>query len=120
MVFVLDANKKPLSPCHPAKARKLLKEGKAAIYKRYPFTIILKKIVNDKNTHEYRLKIDYGSKHTGLAILNGENVVWFGNVACRSNGYFCIKNQNKINVNYKYLKMVQRFDGYIYSFVVYV
>jgi len=54
-------------------------------------------------------------------ILTGKyKGVWFGNVACRSNGYFCIKNQNKINVNYKYLKMVQRFDGYIYSFVVYV
>lgn len=43
MVFVLDANKKPLSPCHEAVARKLLKQGKAAIFKRYPFTIILKK-----------------------------------------------------------------------------
>jgi hypothetical protein len=27
MVFVLDANKKPLSPCHEAVARKLLKQG---------------------------------------------------------------------------------------------
>ena len=29
MVFVLDTNRKPLSPCHPAVARKLLKEGKS-------------------------------------------------------------------------------------------
>lgn len=28
MVFVLDTNKKPLAPCHPARARKLLKTGK--------------------------------------------------------------------------------------------
>jgi hypothetical protein len=27
MVFVLDANRKPLSPCHEAVARKLLKQG---------------------------------------------------------------------------------------------
>ncbi len=28
-VFVLDKNRKPLDPCHPAKARILLKEGRA-------------------------------------------------------------------------------------------
>ncbi|WP_196218833.1 RRXRR domain-containing protein, partial [Anoxybacillus flavithermus] len=38
--------KRPLAPCHEAVARKLLKQGKAAIYKRYPFTIILKEIVD--------------------------------------------------------------------------
>lgn len=32
MVFVLDTNKRPLAPCHEAVARKLLKQGKAAIY----------------------------------------------------------------------------------------
>lgn len=42
MVFVLDSNRKPLDPCHPARARKLLKAGKAAVFRRYPFTIILK------------------------------------------------------------------------------
>ena len=78
MVFVLDANKKPLSPCHEAVARKLLKQGKATIFRRYPFTIILKKSVEDtKNKQEYRLKIDYGSKHTGLAILQNNNVSFF-------------------------------------------
>ena len=47
MVFVLDTNKCPLAPCHEAVARKLLKQGKAAIYKRFPFTIILKKSVDE-------------------------------------------------------------------------
>jgi len=85
MVFVLDANKKPLSPCHEAVARKLLKQGKAAIFRRYPFTIILKKAVEDtKNKQEYRLKIDYGSKHTGLAILQNNNVIWLGQIDHRT------------------------------------
>ncbi|MBA3534607.1 MAG: RRXRR domain-containing protein, partial [Ardenticatenales bacterium] len=26
-VFVVDTNKQPLAPCHPAKARKLLRTG---------------------------------------------------------------------------------------------
>lgn len=59
MVFVLDTSELPLSLCHEAVARKLLKQGKAAIFRRYPFTIILNKSVEDtKNKQEYRLKID--------------------------------------------------------------
>src|SRR6266542_2381146 len=42
-VFVLDAQKKPLTPCAPAVARKLLASGRAAVLRRYPFTIILKR-----------------------------------------------------------------------------
>ena len=38
-VAVLETEKKFLAPCHPAVARRLLKEGKAAVFKRYPFTI---------------------------------------------------------------------------------
>ncbi|OQY45207.1 MAG: hypothetical protein B6242_11025 [Anaerolineaceae bacterium 4572_78] len=37
-VFVLDKNKKPLMPCHPARARQMLRDGKAKVYRRYPFT----------------------------------------------------------------------------------
>ena len=44
-VFVLDADKQPLSPCTPGMARSLLKAGKAAVFRQYPFTIILKKKV---------------------------------------------------------------------------
>jgi len=40
-VFVLDKNKKPLMPCHPARAKELLNKGKAAVYRMFPFTIIL-------------------------------------------------------------------------------
>lgn len=35
MIFVIDAAKKPLCMCHPAKARKLLRDDKAAVYRRY-------------------------------------------------------------------------------------
>lgn len=78
MIFVLDADKKPLAMCHPAKARKLLKQGKAKVYRKEPFTIILRRIVDDDVKKEYRLKIDYGSKHTGLALLKDEKVMWLG------------------------------------------
>lgn len=37
--FVLDKDRKSLMPCHAARARKLLKKGKAAVFRRFPFTI---------------------------------------------------------------------------------
>jgi len=33
-VFVLDKNQQPLMPCTPGRARKLLKRGRAAVYRR--------------------------------------------------------------------------------------
>lgn len=73
--LVIDTNKKPCNPVHPAEARLLLKQGKAAVWRRYPFTIILK----DSNTIEpepLSLKIDPGSKFTGIAIVkNGGEIV---------------------------------------------
>jgi hypothetical protein len=41
-VFVLDRHRQPLVPCHPARARALLRKGRAAIYRRQPFTLLLK------------------------------------------------------------------------------
>ena len=41
-VFVLGKNKERLSPCTPARARKLLSKNKAAVFRQFHFTIILK------------------------------------------------------------------------------
>ncbi|WP_107671073.1 RNA-guided endonuclease IscB [Cyanothece sp. BG0011] len=75
-VFVLDSNKKPLNPCHPGKARKLLNQGKASMFKRYPFTIILKEEKPNHVNNKFELKIDPGSRTTGLAILSANNLIW--------------------------------------------
>lgn len=81
-VFVLDTNKRPLYPCHPAKARRLLRDGKAAVFRRYPFTIILKREVDGEVQSSLRLKIDPGSKETGLAIVDDKSgeVVFAGEI----------------------------------------
>jgi len=72
-VFVLDKNGKPLDPCHPARARKLLDRGKAAVFQAFPFTIILKdRTLEDSVVHEHRVKIDPGSKATGLVVVREE------------------------------------------------
>jgi 5-methylcytosine-specific restriction endonuclease McrA len=75
-VFVLDTNKRPLNPVPPGQARRLLRTKQAAVYRRYPFTIILKYAVTKPEVEPHQLKIDPGSKTTGLAIVQGENVIW--------------------------------------------
>ena len=51
-------------------ARKLLSRGEAAVFRRGPFTIILKREVSDVQTPDLQLKIDPGLKTTGIAIVN--------------------------------------------------
>ncbi len=70
-VFVSDTNRKQIDPVHPGQARRLLKQGKAAVFRRYPFTIILKYAVSE-NSEPLRLKIDPGSKKTGIAVVNDD------------------------------------------------
>jgi 5-methylcytosine-specific restriction endonuclease McrA len=69
-VFVVDTNKQPLDTIHPARARILLSKGKAAVLRHYPFTIILKVEVVDPVVAELRIKLDPGSKTTGIAVVN--------------------------------------------------
>ena len=75
-VFVLDTNKKPLAPCTPGMARSLLKAGKAAVFRQYPFTIILKKVVEPKEIKQCKLKLDPGSQVSGISILQGKSLIW--------------------------------------------
>ena len=74
-IFVLDTNRKPLTPCKPSIARKLLAAGKAAVFRRFPYTIILKKAVT-ASIESISLKLDPGSKTTGIALLQGEKVIF--------------------------------------------
>lgn len=70
MIALLDTNQQPLAPCHPAVGRKLLRAGKAAVFKRFPFTLILKETKNEIITPYLVIKIDPGSRKTGVAVLN--------------------------------------------------
>ena len=69
-VFVLDTNFTPLNPIHSAQARQLLRNKKAAIFRQFPFTIILKESRPDLPVSPLRLKIDPGAKFTGMALVN--------------------------------------------------
>ena len=67
-VFVFNMRGVPLMPCTQRKARILLKEGKAVIYKYNPFTIQLTHATGE-NTQDCHVGIDTGAKHVGVVYL---------------------------------------------------
>jgi 5-methylcytosine-specific restriction endonuclease McrA len=69
-VAVIDQNRRPLAPTSAVRARLLMKEGQAAVFRRAPLTIILKRVVEDVQVPDLRLKLDPGSRKTGVAIVN--------------------------------------------------
>jgi 5-methylcytosine-specific restriction endonuclease McrA len=74
-VLVIDTNKKPCNPIHPGTARHLLKSGRAAVFRRFPFTLILKS-ESTEPVREIQVKIDPGSKTTGITLTQGAYVIW--------------------------------------------
>jgi 5-methylcytosine-specific restriction endonuclease McrA len=85
MVLVVDHERRPCAPVHPGRSRHLLDRGRAAVLRRSPFTLILKAGERAEEPAPLRLKIDPGSKTTGLAVLNDVSgqVVWAAELAHR-------------------------------------
>ena len=68
-----------------SQSKKIAKRWEGKIYRKEPFIIILTKIVDKPVENKYRLKIDYGSRYTGLAILKDAKVCWLGQLEHRTN-----------------------------------
>ena len=85
-VFVLDKNEKPLMPCSEKRARLLLERGRAVVARMQPFTIRLKDRTGGV-TQPVRVKLDPGSKATGVALVreapDGQHVVWLAEIQHR-------------------------------------
>lgn len=66
-VFVVDSHGNPLVPCHPARARKLLKSRRARVHHLAPFVIkLVDREVEQCEVPGVVVKIDPGSKYTGI------------------------------------------------------
>lgn len=84
MVYVLDINGNPLMPTERyGRVRRLLKEGKAKVVKRCPFTIQLL-YDSTKYVQEINLGIDAGSKHIGVSATTKEKVLYEADVELRN------------------------------------
>ena len=72
-VFVQDRKHRPLMPCRPARARRLLKSGRARVVKLFPFTIRLTdRLIEDSKLQPVLVKIDPGSRQTGVALVRAD------------------------------------------------
>lgn len=75
MVFVLNRSKKPLDMITNAEVRILIRKKLAVIHKIYPFTIRLRDNSCISNDRTYTVKLDPGSRHTGVAIIDDKDQV---------------------------------------------
>jgi hypothetical protein len=72
-VFVLDQHKEPLMPCSERRARLLLRRQRAVVHRLVPFTIRLKdRTCATSAVQPVVLKLDPGSKTTGVALVRVE------------------------------------------------
>jgi len=82
-VFVLNQRKEPLMPTTPRKARILLKEGKAKVVKRIPFTIQLL-YVTGETKQDVTLGVDAGSKCIGISATTNKKELFSAEVELRN------------------------------------
>jgi len=84
MVYVLDINGNPLMPTtRHGKVRRLLKDGKAKVVKRTPFTIQLL-YSSTTYTENLTLGVDAGSKTIGLSVSSKTKEYFSAKVTLRS------------------------------------
>ena len=83
LVYVLNQNGKPLMPCTAVKARILLKQGKAKVIRKEPFTIQLL-YGSSGYKQEVTLGVDAGAKHIGLSASTKEKELYSADVELRT------------------------------------
>lgn len=81
-VYVLNKHGKPLMPCKPRKARILLKEKKAKVVNRTPFTIQLL-YGSSGYRQSINLGVDSGSKYIGLSATTMDKELFNATVELR-------------------------------------
>lgn len=97
MVYVLNQDGEPIMPTeNHAKMRVLLKQGKAKVVRRTPFTIQL--LYRSMNyTQDITLGVDAGSKHIGLSATTENKELFASDVELRNDivGLLSTRRQNR-------------------------
>ena len=83
LVYVLNKDKKPLMPCTAVKARILLKQGKAKVIQKEPFTIQLL-YGSSGYKQDITLGVDAGAKHIGLSATTEKKELYSADVELRT------------------------------------
>lgn len=82
MVYVISKSGKPLMPCENVIARLLLKNGKAKVKKKCPFTIQLT-YDSTEYVQDVTLGQDTGSKHVGIACVGNDKALYQSQIELR-------------------------------------
>lgn len=82
-VFVINQRNQPLTPTTPRKARLLLKQNKAKVVKRTPFTIQLLQATGEVK-QDIVLGIDAGSKIIGISATTKKKEVFSAEIQLRT------------------------------------
>ena len=99
MTYVINFDNKPLMPCTNVIARLLLKQGKAKVKYKTPFTI---KLTYQTTTHTQDLTdgMDSGSSKIGNAVVDNKgNVLYLSQVEIRNDITDKMKQRNKYRRN---------------------
>lgn len=83
IVYVINKKGKPLMPTCQSKARRLLKQHKAVVVKRFPFTIQLT-VATGENKQNITLGIDTGYINIGFSAISDKKELISGDVKLRS------------------------------------
>ena len=84
LVYVIDAQRRPLMPTTPTKARILLRQGKAKVIHKLPFTIKLNYIITT-DTEPLTHGVDTGSKTIGSAVIDTKgNILYISEIEIRN------------------------------------
>lgn len=83
LVYILNKEGKPLMPCKPSKARKLLNNFKAKVIRKEPFTI---QLLYGSSGYKQKifLGVDAGSKFIGLSATTSKQELYSSEVALRN------------------------------------
>ena len=85
LVYVLKQNGQPFMPTERfGKVRRLLKEKKAKVVRREPFTIRLLYESETNVVQECYCGVDTGSKHVGVAVVSNDKVLYQSQTKLRS------------------------------------
>jgi len=83
LVYILNKNGKPLMPCKPQKARILLRDKKAKVIKKEPFTI---QLLYGSSGYKQNiiLGVDAGSKKIGISAVTDKKELYSAEVELRN------------------------------------
>ena len=85
LVYVLKQNGQPFMPTERfGKVRRLLKEGKAKVVRREPFTIRLLYEPETDVVQKCYCGVDTGSKHVGVAVVGNDKVLYQSQIELRT------------------------------------